>query len=488
MDAIPASRLRIACDRPVRPEGTYVLYWMIAFRRPHHNFSLDRAIGWAKELQRPLLIFEPLRSGYRWASDRLHGFVLQGMADNAACFAARQITYYPYVEPALDAGKGLLLALAKEACLVVSDDYPSFFVPNMLRSVEKKLTTRLELVDSNGLLPIHTPTKSFPTAYAFRRYLQKELPNHLLKMPAARPLHSNVGLTGAKVSPSILKRWPMADAALLRADSTALGKLPIDHSVTAAAFSGGFHAGTKQGKQFVAEKLSRYADERNHPDADASSGISPYLHYGHLSVHDLFSQIVQRDSWDITELSESTAGKREGYWNMSREAEAFLDEVITWREIGFNMNVQHPQSYDKYESLPAWAQATLQEHSGDSRPALYSAEEFETAQTTDKVWNAAQNQIVRQGKMQNYMRMLWGKKILHWSKTPQQALSTMIHLNNKYGVDGRDPNSYSGMFWVFGRYDRPWPERQIFGKVRYMTSESTLRKLKMKQYMQEFSS
>jgi deoxyribodipyrimidine photo-lyase len=172
---------------------------------------------------------------------------------------------------------------------------------------------------------------------------------------------------------------------------------------------------------------------------------------------------------------------------MSTASESFLDELITWRELGYNMCWQRAE-YDRYESLPEWSQRTLAEHSRDPRQHVYSLEEFESSRTHDPLWNAAQMQLIGEGRIHNYLRMLWGKKILEWSASPQEALNTMIHLNNKYALDGRNPNSYSGVFWVLGRYDRAWgPERPIFGKVRYMSSENTARKTKVKQYIQRFS-
>ncbi len=169
------------------------------------------------------------------------------------------------------------------------------------------------------------------------------------------------------------------------------------------------------------------------------------------------------------------------------DAEAFIDQLITWREIGFNMSSRE-RNYDRYESLPEWALKTLAEHASDRRPWVYSLDQFERAETHDPLWNAAQRQLVEEGIIHNYMRMLWGKKILHWTSHPREALSIMIELNNKYALDGRDPNSYSGIFWTLGRYDRAWgPERPIFGKVRYMTSESTANKWNVKNYLKKYS-
>jgi deoxyribodipyrimidine photo-lyase len=172
---------------------------------------------------------------------------------------------------------------------------------------------------------------------------------------------------------------------------------------------------------------------------------------------------------------------------MSPAAEKFLDEAVTWREVGYNMAFHHPDS-DRYESLPAWVLRTLGEHEADPRPHLYSLEDFEAARTHDDLWNAAQTQLVQEGRIHNYLRMLWGKKVLHWSRTPREALAALVQLNNKYALDGRDPNSYTGIFWCLGRYDRPWaPERPVFGSVRYMSSESARKKLRLDRYLSRYA-
>ena len=195
---------------------------------------------------------------------------------------------------------------------------------------------------------------------------------------------------------------------------------------------------------------------------------------------------MTQEGWTQRKLKASGGGKREGWWGTSRGAEAFLDELVTWRELGYNMCALR-DDYDRYESLPEWARSTLEAHARDRRPSRYTLAQFESASTHDPLWNAAQRQLVREGRLHNYLRMLWGKKILEWSRSPRQALETMIHLNNKYALDGRDPNSYSGIFWCLGRYDRPWgPERPIFGTVRYMSSENTARKLSVKEYLQTY--
>jgi deoxyribodipyrimidine photo-lyase len=171
---------------------------------------------------------------------------------------------------------------------------------------------------------------------------------------------------------------------------------------------------------------------------------------------------------------------------VSGSAEAFLDQIVTWRELGLNISARRPD-YDQFGSLPRWAVSTLDAHAGDPRPHTYTLEQFAAAATHDPLWNAAQRQLVSDGRIHNYLRMLWGKKILEWTASPRDALAVMIELNNRFALDGRDPNSYSGIFWVLGRYDRPWPERPIFGTVRYMTSASTAKKLRVKEYLRRYS-
>jgi len=204
-------------------------------------------------------------------------------------------------------------------------------------------------------------------------------------------------------------------------------------------------------------------------------------------VHEVFAEVVQREKWKPEKVAMRANGSREGWWNMSANGESFLDELITWREVGYNFS-SHTDSYDRYESLPGWAQKTLKEHTRDEREHVYSLEELEAGKTYDALWNAAQMQLVREGRIHNYLRMLWGKKILEWSRTPQDALAVLIELNNKYGLDGRDPNAYSGIFWCLGRYDWPWgPERPVFGQIRYLSSANTARKVSVKNYIRKYA-
>lgn len=487
---VPSIRIRDCNAAPILPEGRYVLYWMIASRRLSYNFSLDRALEHCRDLRKPLVILEALRCGYQWASDRFHRFVIEGMADNLAAAAKLRILYYPYVEPVAGAGKGLLAALAADACLVVTDEFPCFFHPRMVSAAAKKLQVRLEAVDSNGLLPLRAADHAYIRAFDFRRYLQRVLPAHLQERPAADSL--NAALVSKlphppRLAETLVSRWPAAPKALLQGVHGSLASFPIDHSVLPVETSGGHTAAVARMTSFLKNKFPKYGEKHSQAELCATSNMSPYLHFGHISAHELFAEVVGREKWQPRKLALRSHGAREGWWNMSGWAENYLDQLITWREVGYNFSAQR-EDYDRYDSLPLWALKTLEEHSTDKRPVGYSLGQFETATTHDPLWNAAQGQLLKEGHIHNYMRMLWGKKILEWSASPRAASQVLIELNNKYGLDGRNPNSYSGIFWCLGRYDRPWgPVRPIFGKVRYMSSENTALKFSVKKYIAKYS-
>lgn len=487
MPRVPRTRIRKGNDRPINSSADYILYWMIACRRTKWNFALQRAIERAVELKKPLVVLEALRVGYKWACKRFHRFILDGMVDNARSFAVAKTLYYPYVEPEPDADKGLLAELAQKACLLVTDDFPAFFIPRMISSVSQQIPVYMEIVDSNGLLPINTADREFTTAYSFRRFLQKALVPNLSEKPMADPL-KKLALSGTAILPrEVQKKWPPASLSLLEGNRKSLAHLPIDHSVETVELRGGPGQAENIMHSFVKNRLSAYPENRNHPDEQGTSGLSPYLHFGHISPHQIFFEIAAREEWSMDDPAPKATGSRTGWWGMSEPAEAFLDELITWRELGFNM-CSRRQDYDRYETLPDWALDTLARHETDSRAYHYTINQLESSETHDPLWNSTQRQLVLEGTIHNYLRMLWGKKILEWSSSPREALKILIQLNNKYALDGRDPNSYSGIFWVLGRYDRAWgPERPVFGKVRYMSSKNTMRKIRVKEYIQKYS-
>ena len=484
---VPELRIEARNDAPPRLGGEYVLYWMIMSRRPGWNFALQRAVDWASSLKRPLLILEALRCGYPWASDRIHAFLLQGMGENARRFASSSALHYPFVEPEADAGKELLAALASRASIVVTDAFPCFMIPRMVAAAARQVVCRFEVVDSNGLLPMRAAARAYPSAHAFRRFLQKHLREHLEELPKPDPLRGVELPRLADVPPSIRNRWPRADPLLFLGKVEALAHLPIDHQVPPAAFPGGFESAAATLDGFMARRFAHYPARRNQPQLPGTSGFSPFLHFGHLSAHEVFARIARHERWTTDRVATTTSGQRNGWWGMSAAAEAFLDQLVTWRELGYNMCFHRPRDYDRYESLPGWARETLEKHASDPRPHVYTLAQLEAAQTHDPLFNATQRQLVREGWFHNYLRMLWGKKILEWSRSPQDALHVMGELMNKYSLDGRNPNSYTGYFWTLGRYDRPWgPERAIFGKVRYMSSANTARKVRVNDYVKRY--
>jgi len=484
--SVPNIRIRSCNSAPVRSDSEFVLYWMIAFRRATWNFALDRALEWAEELRKPLVVLEALRCDYRWASDRMHSFLVDGMAENACRFEGTAALHYPFVEFEPDAGKGLLGAMAAHASVVVTDDFPCFFLPRMVAAAAVQVPVRMEAVDSNGLLPLRAADKAFSTAYAFRRFLQKNLPIHLMEFPKANALATAKIPAANGIPREITARWPRMPVSLLNGDRSFLAKMPINHSVPRVLARGGTTAAQALLKEFVENKLEGYVEERNEPDRNAASGLSPYLHFGHISPHQIFSEITQHKGWSPEHLALRATGSRTGWWGVSRATEVFLDQLTTWRELGFNFCSQH-NDCDQFDSLPQWARKTLREHARDERAYIYTLEDFEQASTHDRLWNAAQTQLLREGTIHNYLRMLWGKKILEWTPTPAKALETMVELNNKYALDGRDPNSYSGISWCLGRYDRPWgPERSVSGTVRYMSSTNTARKLDVEEYLRKY--
>ncbi len=484
---VPSARLRAYSQRPINRDGAFVLYWMTTARRVRSNFALQRAVDLANEFKRPLVILEALRCDYPWASDRLHTFVLEGMAANRKAVAGTRAGYYPYVETRTGEGHGLISALGSAAAAIVTDWYPTFFIPRMLDEAARQTACRLEAVDSNGLIPLAEHPRPFPTARGFRAFVQRSLATHLRDFPLDEPLSDLLPTSVKPLLPAdIASRWPALEARSLRMPHRFVAQLPIDHTVRAVhASKGGSENAAAALRTFVADRLLRYDIDSNHPDLDGTSHLSPYLHFGHISAHDVFAAVMTAERWTTRRLGTNARGAREGWWGISPAAEAFLDQLVVWRELAFN-GAHHTPDYGTYATVPAWARRTLEAHQCDERAHLYQLDEFDAAATHDRIWNAAMRQLKCDGWFHGYMRMLWGKKILEWSPTPEDALNVMEQLMNRYSLDGRDPVSYASYAWVLGLYDRPWPERPIYGVVRSMTSESAKRKLKLKQYLETY--
>ena len=517
-----AARVRYTNDRSFNAEGGYVLYWAQMFRRLHSNHALDHALELAAEYGKPLVVYEALKMNYPWAAARHHAFILQGMRDNAAAAKRLGLAYWPFVETPADSGHGLVKKLTQDAVCVVTDDYPAFIVPAHNRALAEKCAVPVVLVDGNSVVPLSRLGAPVGAAAHLRPRIHKLFAEEWARRAKSEPEVPKVAKS--KLEPPF-KAWDATQDVL-----TFVAGLPVDQSVCpVAGVEGGAVAGTEALDEFVSHRLRRYADGRNEPnapDAVAASRLSAYLHYGHLGIEQVTSAVLVEE-WTPKQINPKTRNK-DDFFCRDENVNSYLDEAITWRDVGYHWHycrnaecevwnaelknvswdlasdppsaIRHPPSQVplfNFETmdfspggertlevvLPDWAKATLNKHATDRREHLYTLEEFETAQTHDELWNAAQTELVVTGRIHNYLRMLWAKKVLEWSESPAEAYKVLEHLNNKYALDGRDPNSYTGIHWCFGLFDRPWPpERPVFGSVRFMSSENTARKFDLDGY------
>lgn len=280
--AIPSIRHTHANDHPVREDGDYVLYWMTAFRRLNDNFALQHAVDRARQFGKPLIVFEPLRLRYRWASDRLHRFVIEGMRDNEKSFGKRAVTYFPFIETESGTASPLLHELAAKACTIVTDEYPCFFHPTMIRVARNRLPARLELVDSNGVIPLRTPERTFTVAHSYRRWMQKNILDNLMEMPKEDPLRG-VKLPRLESLPKqILEKWPPSDLSHFL-DGGGIQALPIDHEVkVSTTVIGGAADAKSRLDRFLNRNLElRYRPESSrrthHHRFESAPSFRPYL-------------------------------------------------------------------------------------------------------------------------------------------------------------------------------------------------------------------
>ncbi|MFB1005182.1 MAG: hypothetical protein QMC59_01725 [Candidatus Poseidoniaceae archaeon] len=491
-----SDRARALNTEPLNTNGSYVLYWMIANRRFHCNAALEYAAHVAEQRDVPLIVLEEISTRHEFANDRITSFMVQGMLDNIRTFRENNIRYIPWVENPISGKIGKLHELSDNAVLVISDEFPTYFPRKAVESAAKSLKRRFMVVDSNGVFPMSWTDRTYPTAHGFRRFVHERFVECIESWPSQIPVQPDHSLwMDDEAYSAIAERsdfsvtpfewlWRVGEEGSVGTD--ALSTLNIDHSVPPVPnVRGGRDTAVRMLREFLSNRMSRYHEDRNQVKSPATTGLSPWFHFGHLSTIEVVRSILDTNGWMPDLINPSRRGARAGWWGLPEPVEAFLDQIITWRELGFNNSFHNP-NHNKFESLPNWAKITLSEHADDER-STYTLEQIRNADTHDEIWNAAQRQLVRRGIIHNYLRMLWGKRILEWSDSPEQAAERMIELNDTYALDGRDPNSYTGIFWVLGRHDRAWgPERAIFGKVRYMSSQNTRRKFDLKPYLQEF--
>ncbi len=444
--AVQGKRVLRLNDAPKR-DGRYVLYWMQAAQRAEYNHALEYAIEKANELNQPLLAVFGLTDDYPDANLRHYHFMLEGLTETRLALEKRGIQLIILHESPDTAA----IELAKDASLLIADAGHLKIQRKWRQSVAEKVDCRMLEVETNLIVPIEVASeKENFSAGTLRPRIHKVLDQFLVPLRHKKLKKDSLGLK--------FKSFDISDI------EKALKKLKIDRSIGPSPFyTGGTSVAKQMLKDFISNKLPKYNSLRNDPSLDYQSNMSPYLHFGHISP-----------LYIALELSKSK----------SKDKKAYLEELIVRRELSHNF-VYYNSKYDQYDGLPPWALRTLNFHAKDKREYDYSLRQFESAQTHDPYWNAAQYEMVLTGKMHGYMRMYWGKKILEWSQTPQKAFETALYLNNKYELDGRDPNGYTGVAWCFGKHDRAWAERDIFGKVRYMNAAGLKRKFDIDRYVEK---
>ena len=485
--AIHPERISAANVRDERP-GRHVLYWMQQSQRENCNHALEYAAVQANRLGLPLLAafaiaadgHKPsvhrmtdkaededeneneddgcrqghapatdyrLRADYPQANLRHYTFMLQGLRQTQADLARRGVQLVVRVGPP----PGVIADLAADAAMVVMD--VGYLRPQRYwrARLAAKVPCRCVAVESDVVVPVRSacPNEAY-AARTLRPRIQRLLCEFLVAPTRVALRKDSLGLRLGGLD--------------LRDIDAVLAGLEIDRAVAPVkTLVGGAAEARRLLRAFLSDKLSRYHTDRGDPSLGVESHMSPYLHFGQISPVYIALQVLRAEA--------PQAAK-----------DAYLEELIVRRELSMNF-VWFNARYDSFRALPAWARATLQAHAADRRPVVYTRRQLEHAQTHDPYWNAAQRQMVAAGKMHNYMRMYWGKKIIEWSASPRGAFVTALTLNNKYELDGRDANAFAGVAWCFGKHDRPWRQRPIFGTVRYMNAAGLERKFDMPAYV-----
>ena len=449
-------RVRKLNDQPERRGARYVLYWAQTSRRADANHGLAFTIETANRCGLPVLVYEGLTCDFPLATNRVFTFLLENVPEMEQRLKQLGLGYCFYLKQRRNSPNNVLYRLAEDAAAVVTDDYPAFLARHHNARVPARLDVACYAVDSACVVPMGCFERREYAAYTIRPKIRKLLPDYL------RPFEI----------PEVRRRWqgppPVfhtpADAR--NAADLAAG-CDIDQSVgPSLSFRGGRNAALRRLEYFLEHNLRRYGAERNNPSNHATSGLSPYLRYGFIGALEVA-------------LAVKSYGEAHGI-----ATEEFLEELIVRRELAFNF-ARHSADPASLDNLPEWALRSLRAHDRDRRDPCYSREQFENAATHDALWNATQNEMRLRGKIHGYYRMYWGKKIIEWARSHQEAVDVMVYLHDKYALDGRDPNTYTGILWCLGLHDRPWAERPIFGTVRYMSLDGMKRKTDVESYVKE---
>ncbi|HEY3841206.1 MAG TPA: deoxyribodipyrimidine photo-lyase [Bryobacteraceae bacterium] len=451
-------RVRHLNQAPFREKAKYVLYWTQMARRAEANFGLNFAAETANERGLPLLVYEGLTCTYREANDRIHTFMLQAVPETARRVGRIGAGYCFYLRRKRSDANDVLYRLAEEAAAVVTDDYPTFIAARHNASVPAKIGVAYYAVDSSCIVPMQRHEKREYGAYTIRPRIHRVLAQYLTPAPQVKLRHKwQAGHP----------KWHTEVTAKNLGDLVA--SCEIDHRVSPSlSYAGGRAEAEKHLEHFLEKNLRRYARERNEPSRHATSDLSPYLHFGYVS------------SLEVALAAKEHARRHHLI------ADEFLEELIVRRELAFNF-ARFASDVESFADLPDWCKQNMKKHARDRREQVYSPQQFEAAETHDPLWNATQKEMLLRGKIHGYYRMYWGKKIIEWSESYEDALATMMHIHDRYALDGRDPNTYTNILWCFGLHDRPWTERPIFGNFRWMSFEGMKRKTDIQAYIDEIS-
>ncbi len=447
-------RVTVRRDGAPSAKGKTVVYWMQRAERGVDNAALDCAIAVGNELGLPVVVYFAGVSNFPHGVLRGYVFLNEGLRDVEQDLAERNVSFVLRNAPRED---WLTFFNDAEAAIVIGDENPMRVPDGWRRHVAEKIDVPFWTVDADVIVPMKRFEKAQYAAYTMRPRLWKMLPEYVESYTNPKALH-------AWKRP---KNFVVDDPA----DDMTAGWKDLDRSVGGVPeFTGGAHAAAARLQLFCGKMLGGYAETRNHPEVDGTSQMSLYLHYGHISPLRILLSV------------EDAVAKNP---SLRESADSFLDEMVTWRELCVNY-VKYNPHYDDPECAEPWAITTVQKHAHDVRDPTYTVAQMERAETYDELWNAAQRQGIRHGWMHNYLRMYWAKKILEWSPNNREAMKTAIYLNDKYFIDGRDPGGYGGIAWaIYGKFDRPWGERNIFGKIRYMSGASTGKKFNSKLYIEQ---
>jgi deoxyribodipyrimidine photo-lyase len=419
------------------------------------NPALDVAIEAGNLLGLPVVVFFAVIPNYPNANLRHYHFMAQGLRDVAEDAAERRVGFVVRRPP--DSLEAFLTEV--DAALLIGDENPCREPERWRRVLAKKLKIPFWTVDADVVVPSAIFNRSFVLLHHFRPHLKAQSPYYLVAPPKIAPLQT---WKPKKVLPHFSHLEGITE-----------GFTKLDRRVGPVdSFTGGTHAALKRLREFVNLELADYEETRNHPEMKGTSRLSPYLHFGNIGPLTIALAVKK-----AVKQGKASAGA----------CDRFLEQLIGWRELAV-LFVRHEPEYDNWECAAPWARKTLIEHAGDQRPYHYSLQQLERAETADELWNAAQREMVETGWMHGYMRMYWAKKILEWAPDPARAFEWAVELNDRYELDGRDPNGYAGIAWaIVGRHDRPWFNRPVFGLVRTMTAASTAKKFNAAEYIRQNS-